>query len=56
MGGLAGAQLPKLDVTGSAPVSRSIFNNLQDLPDVFSPVLLHNSHPSRYRRTNAVQA
>ena len=51
-------QLPKLDVAGSSPVSRSKINNLQGLPDVLCAVLLRNSDPayaSENRRTDEVQ-
>ena len=35
-------QLPKLDVAGSIPVSRSnLFNNLQELLTGYTPFLLH---------------
>ena len=36
-------QLPKLDVAGSNPVSRSKINNLRASADVLSQPLLHNS-------------
>ena len=32
-------QLPKLDVVGSSPISRSIFNNLRTMADVLFGVL-----------------
>ena len=51
-------RFPKLDVAGSSPVSRSIFNNLQAIPDVLCPFLLHNSHPActgEERRSNEVE-
>jgi hypothetical protein len=31
-------QLPKLDVTGSSPVSRSIFNNLETPTKLVTPI------------------